>query len=170
MIVSKSEIRPGDIIMFKGNDIGYRLLSPILKLFNPKWDRWGWHLALTCYKLDDTWRICEAIGDGVTVSKLNMDSDFRVYRWFDVAPEPTKIIEFVNKHYGDKYDIAVYFFTALAYLLRHYWGHRIPFLFDNRWSCWELTFYFCAMMGKPLAESYDFPMITDFIKVMDEKK
>ena len=169
MIVSKSEIRPGDIIMFKGNDIGYKLLSPILKLFNPDWDRWGWHLAFTCYKLDDEWRICESIGKGVTVSLLDMSSDFRVYRWFDVAPEPTKIIEFVSKHYGDRYDIAIYFWTALAVIIRHYINHPIPKMLDDNYSCWELVQEFTEYMNKPIISKYDVVLITDIIKVINAK-
>jgi len=164
-------IKVGDIIIFKRNGLVSFILGGILKLFERGWDGWGWHVAFISGIDDYTGvMICEALAGGVTENPLSNYKDYRVYRWFDESPDQFKVNRFVSKHKGEKYDILVYPLTALAYLIRHYWGRPVPRLLDNSWSCWELVYYFCNRMGKPLAESYDFPMISGLNKILAGKE
>ena len=65
------------------------------------------------------------------------------------------------------YDVAVYFFTMLQYLILHFFNHPIPRLLDNRYACWELAFFFAREMGKPIQSIHKYPVITDFLKAKD---
>jgi len=166
----EKEVTIGDIIVFRGEGFLFKVLSGILCLFDSEW-RWrdfkGWHVGFISRFWDNHPIICEAVVGGVKENFLETDRDFKVYQWFD---EPVDPHGFVNEHLGEKYDILVYPLTAIAYLIRHYLHRPVPRLFDNAWSCWELVYYFCNRMGKPLAESYDFPMISNMVKVLDDKE
>ena len=152
--------------MFKGAGPVFQILSRVLKVFEPRWDRFGWHVAFVVTPTT----LCESIGQGVVVSVLSKytPEETRCYRWFDEQPKNGDIVRFVGSHLGEPYDIAIYFWTSIAYLVRHWWGRRVPLLFNNSWSCWELLFYFADRMGKPISESYDFPLITTLLRSMDE--
>jgi len=160
-------IQTGDILIFKGKGLVYEVLSRLIKLFDPTWDRWGWH---TGFVVDDKVTTCEALAKGVCLNTYPISyftpDNVRVYRVFDNPPSKQKIDAFLTKHLGEKYDILVYPLTALAYIVRHYWHRKIPRLFDNSWSCWELTYYFADDMGHPIAEDYDFPMINEMSKAL----
>jgi len=163
-------IKTGDIIVFKRKGFVSFVLGGILKQFERQWDGWGWHVAFASGFHDDNgWMICEALAGGVQENPLSNYQDYKVYHWFDEPLDQFKVNRFVAKHLGQKYDILVYPLTALAYLVRHYWGKPVPRLFDNSWSCWELVYYFADRMGKPFAESYDFPMVSDLMKALEGK-
>ena len=158
----------GDVVLFRGKGFIFSVLSFILCLCDKEWrarDFKPWHVGFISRYWDGHPLICEAVAGGVTENVLT--GDYKVYRWFDEKVDPT---EFVNKHRGEKYDILVYPLTAIAYLIRHYLHRPVPRLFDNSWSCWELVYYFCARMGKSLAESYDFPMISDLVKALEKQE
>jgi hypothetical protein len=163
-------IQIGDILVFKGNGFIYRVLGSILKLFDPSWDGWGWHVGFATTKsTSEGCVVCEALASGVqenfyTPDKFTSDK-VRVYRWIKPPPSEVKVQDFIEKHVGKKYDVAIYLWTALQYLLRHYWNRRIPKLLDHRFSCWELLGEFCDDMDKPIVSKYDVIIITD---IMDE--
>jgi hypothetical protein len=162
-------IQLGSIIVYKGNGLVFQLLSRLLKFFERDWDKWGWHMSVVVGQEYNDWIVIEAVSGGVRKTRLTKSQGYtrgvRVYNWLDEF-DAAKAGTFAAKHTGQKYDIAVYFWTTLGYLARKAWGRPIPRLFDDRWSCWELVYYFCDRMGKPLAESYDFPLITDFLKAV----
>lgn len=160
------QIRPGDILVFKGSGPLFAVLSRILKVFELKWDRWGWHVGFVAS--ED--KLCESIAEGIVLSPLNKypPEETRAYRWFDVQPERTKIVIYVTDHLGKKYDVAIYFWTMMQYLFRHFWNRRIPRLLDDRYTCWENVFQFCECMGKQIGAEYDCPMLPDMLKAFGE--
>jgi hypothetical protein len=155
----------GDFVLFKGNGFLFNILSFVLSVFNKEWrDRqWKpWHVGFIVQE----GIVCEALAGGVTLNPLSKYSNYKIVKWFDSELDQVKVDAFVKKHKGEKYDILVYPLTAIAYLVRHYWGRPIPRLFDNSWSCWELLYYFADKMGKPIAEDYDFPLISDLCEAL----
>jgi len=76
--------------------------------------------------------------------------------------------KFLQGHINKKYDVAIYFFTALAIIIRHYFNRPIPKLLDQRYSCWELVQEFSIEMGKPILSRYDVVVIVDIIKALKE--
>ncbi len=167
MHVPFTEIRPGDISVFKRSGPISFILGGILKLFEPKWDFWGWHTGFVS-RLDVNfgWMICESLAQGVVESPLQ--GDYRIYRWFDEQPTQPKIDKFVQEQLGKPYDVAIYFWTALQYLVRHFYNKRIPRLLDDRFTCWENVFEFTEEMGKRIGSKYDCPILPDMLKAFGE--
>ena len=51
MQIKTADIQPGDNLIFKrakGDYVGL-FFSLLLKLFNPDWDMWGWHMAVVVW-------------------------------------------------------------------------------------------------------------------------
>jgi hypothetical protein len=163
---SASEIRPGDIIVFQGDGFLFEVLSRLLKLFERNYERWGWHTAFVFAQDSYGWIICEALVGGVTTNYLDTSRSFRVYRWF--ASPPWRLREFICQYIGCRYDILLYPWTAVQYLIRHYWNRPIPRLLDNKFTCWELVAEMCESMGKPIVSKYDCPIITDILKALEK--
>lgn len=158
----------GDIIEFKRQGFVSALLGGFLKLFERDWDGWGWHLAIAWEAAHDGWFILEA-RHGVEINYFPnrfLKENTRFYRWLSVPPTMRKMNKFLSEHAGKSYDVTVYFWTALQYLIRHYFNHRIPRLLDDKFTCWELVFEFCDIMGKPVSSKYDCPILIDFIKAV----
>ena len=156
-------MKRGSLIEFKRKGPVSFILGGILKLFERDWDGWGWHLAIAWEKAYDGWYILEAL-HGVEAnyySQHYLDYNTRSYSWLDKVPTLKKMQVFLDSHINKKYDVAIYFWTTLQYLIRHYFNHRIPRLLDDRFTCWELVFEFCAEMDKPIGSKYDCPIITD---------
>jgi len=168
MRIPLSEARRGDLLVFKGSGIVFTILGGLLKLFERKWDFWGWHTAFTVNH--DT--ICESIAEGVVLSPLTKypSDEVRAYRWFDTMPDQTKMDLYLQQHLGKRYDVAIYFWTMAQYLIRHYWNHRIPRLLDDRYTCWENLCEFCEDMAKPIESRYDCPILTDILRSLGEVK
>jgi hypothetical protein len=164
-------IKSGDILVFKGRGFLYEVLSRLVKLFDPSWDRFGWHVGFVVGVHNTVITTCEALAQGVCLQYYPIDSltpdKVRVYRWVVPTPNEADIYKFVNKHLGEKYDIMVYPVTALAYIIRHYWGRPIPRLFDNAWSCWEWVYYYADEFGHSIAEDYDFPMVNQMVAKLE---
>jgi len=159
----------GDIVEFKGKGSVHGILSRLIWLFERWWDRWGWHVAFICgYDNDRGPLICESVAGGVRVIPLREVAggygEYRIHSWFEESPEQSKVDAYVESVLGAKYDVTIYLWTALQYLVRHLINRRIPRLLDNRYTCWENVFFFCREMGKPIQAIYDCPMITDLLK------
>lgn len=168
-----SEMRCGDILIFRGSGWVHKILSRWLKLFERWWDGWGWHMAFVSYidKATNEIYIAESVGSGVQVTPLGADHNtYRVYRWFDELINEDKLTAFTERYLGCDYDVAVYFLTMLQYLVLHYFNHPIPRLLDNRYTCWEFVFLMCREMGKPIQSIHKYPVITDFLKAIGENK
>ncbi len=164
------ELKPGDILLFKGAGSLWWFLSHLLRLFERLWDGWGWHLTyVSKIEAGKVW-----ITEGVwPVSHEVLLSEGREYRVYRVLPQPideTKLSEFTASHLRKRYDVAIYFWTSLQYLVRHYWNHRIPRLLDDRYTCWELVEELCEEFGMSWGSKYDCPLITDFLKWAEGNK
>ena len=158
-------LRLGDIVVFKGEGLTFFFLGWFLKLFERWWDRWGWHTAFLCGHDERGWLICEALASGVTVTPLSNYNNhpYRIYGWLDDEPSKVKVDQYLTDTVGKPYDVAIYFWTALQYLVRHFFNRRIPRLLDDRFTCWENVFWFMRQMGKPIKSIYDCPVITDVL-------
>ena len=155
------DIKVGDIIIFKGEGFAFQFLSRILKIFNPWWDRWGWHMAFVS-KVNPT-IICESEIQGVHENPMPQ-KEYRVYRWLEQPVDQAKVDQFVAEYLGKPYDVVIYFWTTAQYLFRHFWNRSIPRLLDDRYTCWELIFTFADHLGRQISADYDCPMLTDFLK------
>ena len=165
------DIKLGDIVVFKRKGPVSFVLGGILKLFVPSWDGKDWHTApVSKHDNERGWMICEALAGGVQENPLSLYHDYTVYRWFDEVLDQSKVNKFVADHLGKAYDVAIYFFTALAIIIRHFWNRPIPKLLDRRFSCWELTQEFTTALGKPIVSPYDVVIITDLMKALKGKE
>ena len=77
--------------------------------------------------------------------------------------------EFFDSHINKRYDVAVYFWTALAIIIRHYFNRPIPKLLDNRFSCWELVQEFTTHCGKPVLSRYDVIILPDMLEALEQE-
>ena len=163
----------GDILVFKRRGFVSGVLGWILKQFERSWDGWGWHMAIAWMKSEGGFGIwiVEAAGEGVRVNLIPYEkfrTEIRAYRWLDEAPSNEDIERFIAEQLDRGYDVAVYFWTMIQYLVLHFFNHSIPRLLDNRYTCWELAFLFAREMGKPIQSIHKYPMLSDFIKVAGE--
>lgn len=161
-------IKRGYIVEFKRGGFVSKFLGSILKLFERDWDGWGWHLGIAWGDDFNGWYVLEALSGGVEMNYYSdeyLRENTRVWKWFDKPPLKKKMGKFLLDHINENYDVGVYFWTLAQYLIRHYFNRRIPRLLDNRWTCWELAFWFCREMGKPIQSIYDCPLISDAIRV-----
>lgn len=105
------------------------------------------------------------------------------YRWFD-RRIPRKVIDkWVAGHQGCKYDVAVYGWTMLQYLVlkgieliqklfRIKAKIALPRVLNDRYTCWEALFQFARDMGKAIQEAIGktvsrYPMISDLMEALD---
>ena len=168
-------MKRGDIICFKGKGLVFKVLSFILGLLNKDWRKleWKpWHMAYVDTDAGGYVGIVESVGSGVrrVVLQPCQLGEHRVYRWFDETPDQSEISKFTTEHIGFNYDIAIYFWTTLAVIIRHFFNHPIPKLLDRQFSCWELVQSFTEAMGKPIASRYDVVIITDMVKALEGKQ
>ena len=163
---------PGDIVLFKGHGFVFNIFSKLLSLLDPGWRKlkWKpWHMGIVWGRFENDLLVAEGYSP---ISRLHYYSteelaECRYYRRIENI-DWIKAQKFLRDYLGKRYDVQVYFWTTLGYLLRHYWGRPIKYFMDNRFSCWEFVYSFCLEMGYPLCDKFDFPMITDFLKVEGE--
>jgi len=164
---------PGCPVEHKKGGIVANTLGFCLRAFEPWWDGWGWHLSILVSKGDNGCFLLEATGNGVDINYYTFEQlkDTRVYDWLGREPTRKEWREFIKAHKGKKYDVGIYFWSGLQYLIRHFFNHKIPRLLDDRYTCWELVFEFARDMDKPFdsvyESKYDCPLITDFIRAME---
>jgi len=166
-MIPYNEIQAGDILVFKRKGFVFGVLGWILKRFERSWDGWGWHMAIAWKKGRFGYWILEAAAEGVRVNLISdkvMKTDVRIYRWLEAPPSDEDLEKFMADNFDYGYDVAVYLLTMLQYLVLHFFNHRIPRLLDNRYTCWELAFWFAREMGKPIQSIHKYPIITDFLK------
>jgi len=171
MRIPNEKARAGDILIFKRSGFASAILSWLLQRFEPWWDRWGWHMAIIHNRTRLSgrtlgWWILESQGQGVGINWIPRRDFYKIraYRRLNKKPTQSQLSSFKAKVEGCNYDVAVYFFTMLQYLILHFFNHPIPRLLDNRWTCWELCALFCREMGKPWQPLHRYPMITDFLE------
>jgi hypothetical protein len=160
--IDYKDIRPGDIGVCKGSGFIYNLFKPLLKVFFPYWDGWGWHTFFVAFKNSDGWQIFEELGTGADVSPLSSFENMRFYRWFE--PDHKLIMQFILEYQGRKYDVELYFHTLLQYLSLRFLNIFIPKVKNKKYTCWELVCEFCKFSGKELVPDKICPLLPDMIK------
>ncbi len=161
------EIKPGDILMFKGRGIIYRVLSLLLRMKRaPNWSQWGWHLAIAVeYHRNNGWIIAEALAHGVSLNWLDeKDSDFRVLRWLKRDVHSTEVRRWAASQAACKYDVLAYVWTAIQI----FWP-SFPRIIDRHYTCWELAFDWCRWAGLPIQPLHRYPIITDLVAAYRER-
>jgi len=169
------QTKPGDVITFKGTGPAFSFFSALLCVFDGGWRKltWKpWHMGIAWSQLDDDGLlVLEATGEGVKADRkptAEVETKCRAYRWLDEPPSNTEMVDFFDSHINKRYDVLIYVWTTIQYLFRHFFNRRVPRLLDDRFTCWELAFEFCEDRGKPIGSKYDCPMITDFLRVVNE--
>lgn len=155
------KIQPGSIILFKGKGFLFQVLSRIIQLKYPWWDRWGWHMALTVgYFSEYGWMVAEATGIGVEYSSIDdKKQPYRVINWCDDDISDHRVLTYVDSRLLCKYDKWAYIWTALQVLFP--W---VPRIVNRRYTCWEFVYEFCREMGHAVQQPHKYPMITDILK------
>lgn len=169
--IPHSEILGGDILLFRRKGFVTGVLGWLLKRFERKWDGWGWHMAIAWQKSRLGYWILEAAGKGVRVHLVRneeFETEIRAYRWLDKPASGDDLEDFMAENLDKGYDVTVYFRTMIQYLVLHFFNHSIPRLLDNRYTCWELVFFFARKMGKPIQSIHKYPILTDFLKAVGE--
>lgn len=174
MQIELRDARCGDLVLFKGKGLIFSVLSFILCLFDCKWRRlkWKpWHVGFLTFNNYGYWELCESLKQGIKLTELSDydPKDYRIYRWFHTPPTKNLILEYLGSHLHKRYDIAVYFWTGLSYLFRHFWNRPIKYLLDDRYTCWENVYHFADHCKKPICSDYDCPMINDLCQSLSVK-
>lgn len=167
MQIDLGNVLPGDAIEFKRHGFTAGVLGWLLKRCAPSWDGWGWHLAIMWEKQEHGWTIFQSTAKGVNkryYRQSYLEDHCRFYRWLDAVPIQIKLEDFYRTHVGCKYDVGIYLWSSFQYLIRHFLNHRIPYLLDNRYTCWELVTEFFDFCGKRVINIYDCPMIPDILE------
>lgn len=173
-------MKTGDLIVFKGQGLIYRILSRILKWKRPDWDGWGWHVAIAVeYHKGKGWMIAEALAGGVKYSWLKglglsvadaagvnshgrlfycstYKCDYRVISHFTRSIHATELRRLIADDIGSKYDVLAYLWTALQIFMLWF-----PRILNNRYTCWEFVFWICRELGKPIQPLMKYPNIAD---------
>lgn len=153
----------GDRVIFKGEGLLFQVLSRIIKLMNPRWDRWGWHMATLVEKDEQGWWMMEATGSGVGKVRLPDDRAYRLYHWHEKPLRKRKVERFLKDRENQPYDADAYIGTVLATIWQKITGRRWR-VHDDQYHCWELSDEFDRFMGKPWTSLQEYPLITTFIK------
>ena len=167
MLAGRKQMKKADIIEFKRNGFVSKVLGNLLGLFERDWDKFGWHVGFAWEKVTGGWYILEATSSGVSANYYHngyLKKNVRYWEWFIDYPEQEVMGKFAHETVGKKYDVAIYFWTAVAIIARHYFNRPIPKLLDKRFSCWELVAEGCDDFDQPIVSKYDVIILTDLIK------
>lgn len=165
------DIKIGDIVVFDGDKLLFKILSTALSWFDPYYKSLNprpWHVGfISRYDLDDGWIICEATGNGVQENPLRIyDSRYyQIYHWLDNV-DNLKVYQFVNEHLGCKYDNLAYVWVTIATLANKLLRLNIGRWQNNSMMCWELCESFFEWMGKPFSKQYRTITISDIVKAL----
>jgi hypothetical protein len=171
-MIPYDQIQGGDILIFKRKGFVSGVLGWLLKRFERNWVGWGWHMAIAWQEARLGYWILEAAGKGVRVNLIKEEvfkTEIRAYRWLGQPASGDDLEEFMVEELTKGYDAAVYIWTMLQYLILHFFNRSISRVLDNRFTCWELAFFFARKMGKPIQSIHKYPIITDFLKEVEKQ-
>jgi len=172
MEISKDQIRAGDILIFKRdpNDRLAGVLSAVLKVFYPRWDRYGWHMAFITrwHNGKNDWVVCEATWPKVRQNYLSLMGEFRAYRWLDKEPDyEDQIKPFLKWCLGCPYDVWKYIWTIACGLLHRLFRINLGRWDNDEYMCWELVEEFAEHMGKPFTVKNITLLLPDIQKILE---
>lgn len=164
MEVPLSQARPGDILVFKRSGLVANILSwLIVKIREPKWDRYGWHLA----PIVAGNAYLDAQFPRVKLSLISdIKREVKCYRVFQEPPSADKISLAINYLLDKPYDCLVYFWTFL-------WAiHLVRFRIINPlFTCWETTYAALECWDFDIDwTDCNYPFITDLLRSIGELK
>jgi hypothetical protein len=168
-------MKVGDIVLFRGKGFVFSIFNVLLCLLDIFWRKQPkpryWHMGIAWFQDRYGWYLIEGYAPVVRLhyySHIELEHTKR-FSWLGKSPSEKFKRSFEKKYLGKKYDVAIYFWTMLAYLIRHYWNRRIPRLLDNSYTCWELGDAFCDELNKPWQDEFDCVILTDFLKACDRE-
>jgi hypothetical protein len=172
--VIKTDIREGDIVVFQGDGLLFKVLSTALAWFDPYYQSTPkprkWHVGvISRYDLEDGWMVLEATGSGVQENPLYIYDPqyYQIYHWFDTVIDPVKRNEFLRNNLGKKYDSLAYVWVIIATLANRLLGLNIGRWQNNNMLCWEVLESFDEYMGKPMYKDYRTITISDILKALE---
>ncbi len=170
--ISLSEVRPGDVLVFKGKGQPYGVLSWLIKRFKePNWDKYGWHLAPIVKVQHEPYLqivYIDAQFPRLKLSALKPEAQVRCYRVLEKPPTKVKIQLVINRYVGCFYDPIVYLWTLLSVFLRPRFNFFVPRIINRLYSCWEGTFEALDEWGCDISWCYSYPWLTDFLRFVGE--
>jgi hypothetical protein len=172
MEIAKSEIQPGDAILWKGGGFVDSVFSFILGLFFPDWRKrkWKpWHTGFIIRILDDGEVITfQAVAKGVhaiTYPHVETMGDCKFYRWLD-NPSQIRIDEYVVQNNGRPYDFLGYLWTITGSISMVWFNH--PYRLSSwMFFCWENLSNFMCFMGKELQPGYEPCLLSKIINALE---
>lgn len=171
MRIDIKDIRPGDIVLFKGNGFLFTMLSFILSMLDKEWRllKWKpWHVGFIAYQDNSEWMICESLAGGITVNPLSKyDPDkYRIYRWLDETPFIEHVKEYVKDHLGCPYDPLVYLWVIGVTLIDKIFHVNIGVWENESYMCWENVEEFLETMGQPICKKNKTVTISDISRCL----
>ena len=172
--VQKSEIQPGDAILWKSLGPIDHLFSSVLGLFFPDWRKrkWKpWHTGFIVCVLDNGEVVTfQAVAKGVhaiTYSNAGAMGDCKIYRWLDNR-EQSKIDEYIFRNNGRPYDFLGYLWTIGGSISMVWFNH--PYRLSS-WMlfCWENLSEFMRFMGKELQPDDEPCLISKIMTALEVK-
>jgi len=157
----------GDIIVFKRSDFLACVLANVLWLFDliflrRRWDKWGWHTAIISRVESDTIWILEALPPRSKERVLNVDEEFRCYRWLESPVSISRFNRAIANYVNKPYDFDSYIGTFITYPLTHIFHKPIRFV-DDEYHCQELVCGVLDDYGEQLLENWQPIVITEMM-------
>ncbi len=175
-----TDIQLYNIICWEGDGLLFRILSPILSIFEPTWRKRKfkpWHMTWVYGQYSDgDWKVIEATFPRVRTMALSVlkqiyGKNYKNYHWFNLELNKDSAEQFVRSREGAKYDGMVYAWTILQYIVAKYFHKEIPRFLNDSYDCWELVEEICDCFGKPWASTHTiqhrYPLISDFLNEVE---
>jgi hypothetical protein len=172
MEISRSDIRPGDAILWKGGGFVTGFFSFLLGLFFPDWRKrkWKpWHTGFIVRMLEDGEIVTfQAVSNGVhaiTYDNVEAMGECKFYHWLD-NPDPVKIDKYVLQNEGRPYDFLGYLWTICGSISMVWFNHPHR-LSSWMFFCWENLSNFMCFMGKELQPSYEPCLLSKIMNALE---
>jgi len=165
-LVNAEDIKPGCIAEFQRDFAFWTIpgfFGRIMKLFNRKWDGYGWHVGVVTQieRTSKAIKVLEAQPLGVREVRIEnfYDKKDRNYRFWDLLGRElvrSEVRTIIAKYEGASYDFQAYFWTALAMVF------GLSRKDNGKYMCWELVYHIYRDFDAPIAGGdKDRPMLTE---------
>ncbi|MCL2474820.1 MAG: hypothetical protein FWF37_01615 [Chloroflexi bacterium] len=165
-LVNTEDVIPGCIAEFQRDFAFWTVpgfLGRIMKLFNRKWDGYGWHVGVVTQveRGSKAIKVLEAQPLGAREVRIEnfYDKKARNYRFWDLLGrelEKNEVRAIIAKYEGASYDFQAYFWTALAMIF------GLSRKDNGKYMCWELVYHIYRDLDAPIAGGdKDRPILTE---------
>lgn len=152
----------------------FGFFNALLSILYSRWRKrdWKpWHMSVPIQRVSDGWFVMEGASPRSRIHFYSFEeldkTKVRAYRWLDKKPSDELLSAFMTNYLGKQYDVEIYFWTALQYLVRRFWNRRIPRLLDDKYTCWEFACEWAEANNKPFQSKYDCPFIIDILDALE---